>query len=66
MNFANFVQITHENAVGFLQINVTYMQNFANLNLCSHYCKMKQICFCIFKIQGNKGIQYIQKPVNKN
>lgn len=56
--------------VGFLQINVTrakLSQSFrVILNLCSHQCEMKQICFCIFKIQGKKGIQYIQKPVNKN
>lgn len=32
MNFANFVQITHESAVGFLQINVTHVQNFARIS----------------------------------
>lgn len=32
MNFANFVQITHESTVRFLQINVTHVQNFARIS----------------------------------
>lgn len=32
MNFANFVQIIHESAVGFCQINVTHMQNLARIS----------------------------------